>query len=403
MPKLLGKLLIWLLGATLLAVAFGLAVLQEYKSPDSRLWASPVGYPSIARRFGWEIPAKVATAEMQEVEPSISAEGRLRYRKILPVPLEMPGIVQSVLVKVGGRVKRGDVLFVVDKGGARVDLARLDVELKRAAFVAATESLERTQQLRDEGLVTYDALYDYESEQRYAAQALTAAEESLRLALFTRSELLLSGGDADDPAFKDNLISGLAPIDGIVGSIGLVEGQTVMSTATTALTIADDLQFVAFLDQGHFGKVKSGQMGTLYLMANSSAAIGVTVSHVEPFVSGIARRSSEQPPLTFIVWFSVNDGQIEPDNLAEGMTGYVIMSQPRRQLVIPSKALLRYSGGEGVVMTLDAENKVTLRKVSFTWSDGTNVGISEGLQLDERVVVGGQIALVQGDVVDPVE
>lgn len=403
MLKFLGKLLIWLLGVTMLVVAFGLAVLQEYKSPDSRLWASPAGYPSIARRFGWQIPAYVSTTGMQEVEPSVSAEGRLSYRKIVPVPLETPGIVQSVLVEVGQRVKRGHALFVVDKGGARVDLARLDVELKRSAFVAATESLERTQNLREEGLITYDALYDYESTQRNAAQALMVAEESLRLALFTRSEVLLGGANPDDPAFQDILISGLAPIDGVVGSVGLAEGQTVMSPAAAAVTIADDLQFIAYVDQGNFGKINVGQTGTLYLMANSSAQLGVTVSHIEPFVSGVARRSSEQPPRTFPVWFSINEGQIGPESLADGMGGYVILSEPRKQLVIPSKALMRYSGGEGTVMTLDDESKVALRKVTFTWSDGTNVGISNGLTEGERVIVGGQIALVQGDLIDPLE
>jgi len=403
MLKFLGRLLIWLLGAAMLVAAFALAVLQEYKSPDSRLWASPAGYPAIARRFGWEIPVNVSTAEMQEIEPSMSAEGRLSYRKIVPVPLETPGIVQSVLVEVGQRVKRGQPLFVVDKGGARVDMARLDVELKRAAFAAATESLDRTQKLRDEGLITYDALYDYESTQRNAAQALTAAEESLRQALFTRSELLLSGASPDDPAFKDNSISGLAPIDGIVGSIGLSEGQTVMSTAPAAVTIADDLQFIAFVDQGNFGKIKLGQTGTLFLMADSSAQLVVTVSHIEPFVSGVARRSSEQPPRTFPVWFSIDSSQIGPDSLADGMGGYVILSEPRKQLVIPSKALMRYSGGEGMVMTLDEENKVVLRKVTFTWSDGTSVGISTGLEQGERVIVGGQIALVQGDAIEPLE
>lgn len=270
----------------------------------------------------------------------------------------------------------------MDKGGTRVDLARLGVELKRAAFVAATESLERTQKLRDGGLITCDALYDCESSQQSAARAL-----------FTRSEVLLGGANPDDAAFKENLISRLAPIEGVVGSVGLAEDQTVTSTSAAAVTIADDLQFIAYVDQGNFGKMNLGQTGMLYLIANSSAQFVVTVSPIEPSASGVARRSSEQPPRTFPVSFSINDGQIGPVSLAEGMGGYVI----------PSKALMRYSGGEGSVMTLDEENKVVLRRVTFTWSDGTNVGISNGLDQGERVIVGGQTALVQGDVIEPLE
>lgn len=398
-----GKLLLWLFGAAALAGAFALAVLSAYKSPESRMWASPMGYPSLARRFDWAIPVHVTAAELREISPSVSAEGRLTYFARMSVPLEIPGIVQDVYVDIGQRVTRGDPLFAIDSGGPRVDLARLDVALKRAVYDAATESLERTQRLRAEGLVTYDVLYDYESDQRNAAQALAMAEESLRLSLFTRSELLLSGAGPDDPTFADELVKGRAPIDGTVIGISVAPGQRILGPAASAISLADDMRFLTFVDQNHFGEIKPGQSGTLYLMARYGSQWPVTVSHVEPFVASVARRFGDQPPRTFPVWFTVDDRETTLHGLAEGMNGYVILANPEESLVIPSKALLRYSGGEGIVMVANSDNRVALRKVTFTWSDGVNVAISEGIARGERVVVGGQHALVEGDVIEPLE
>lgn len=400
--NLFAKLLIWILGAAALAGAFALAFLSGYKSPDSRLWASSTGYPALARRFDWPIPVRVITADIREVSPSVAAEGRLTYLTNMPVPLEMPGIVQSVTVEIGQRVRRGETLYVLDKGGARVDLARLDVALKRAVYEAATESLERTQRLRSEGLITYDALYDYESEQRSAARALALAEESLRLSLFTRSELILSGLDPEDPAFTDELIKGRAPIDGVVRGISIAPGQAILGTSASVIMLVDNMRFLTFVDQNHFGDIASGQTGTLYLMARHGGPLAVTVSHVEPFVANVARRFGDQPPRTFPVWFTIDDTGAGIDRLAEGMNGYVILSYPEERLVIPSRSLMRYSGGEGMVMVMEPDNRVALRKVAFSWSDGVNVAISDGIARGEWVVVGGQHALVEGDLIEPV-
>ena len=58
---------------------------------------------------------------------------------------------------------------------------------------------------------------------------------------------------------------------------------------------------------------------------------------------------------------------------------------------------MRYSGRMGTVMTVDADNKLQLRQVSYTGTDGGLVAVSEGLKEGETVVVGGELALKPGD------
>jgi membrane fusion protein, macrolide-specific efflux system len=402
--KALAVVFFWAIGAVALILALGFALSKSYQSPDSRLWASEFGYPAMARKFDWPIPVETETVGMRTVEPTVSAEGVLEFGNLVPITIDVPGIIQNINVKIGATVAVGDPLLQLDLGGREVRMSQLDLELKREAYRAASASLDRISKLQKDGLVRYSELYDYEHDNREAKIAVSLAEETLRLALISRSEAVFKGIAVDEKNGEDRKMNILAPSNGSVVQIAVSSGETLVAPRQGAILIGSDIMFRAYVDQLHFSDVKVGQDATVYLLARPNAPISGKVERIEPFVAGAAEaRATGQQPLTFVVWIKVTPTGGNLDDVTRGMNGYTILSQPSEKMVIAAKALLRYSGGQGVVLVVDENDNVSIRSVTYSWSDGARVAIESGLAVGDRVVVGGQIALREGDHVMPTE
>jgi multidrug efflux pump subunit AcrA (membrane-fusion protein) len=400
--RLISILLVWLIGIAALALALGLAFGSAYRAPDSRLWATDLGYPTLARRFDWPIPVETEIVAVREIVASVAAEGALEFEKLVPVAIDLPGIVASVDADVGQSVRKGETVLTLDLGGREVRLAKLDVRLKEEAYDAAVEIAAGRRQLHDQGLTSYDDLYTYEREERDAQAALLRAQESLKLALSTRSEAVFKGLPENPDINERSRLNILSPIDGQILQIRVAEGETIVAPRAGAVAVGAEMRFRAFVDQMHFGAVSVGQDATVHLLARPNGSIPAKVERIEPFVAGEAEaRTTVQPPQTFVVWLEVPPSYPAMSELARGMNGYVILSDPAEEMVISSKALLRYSGGTGVVLVVDDHDKLWLRSVEYTWSDGVKVAIESGLEVGERIVTAGQVALRQGDWVQP--
>jgi len=395
-----GKIFVWFLGVGMVALALVLALASSYTSPDSRLWASKLGYPIIARSFDWPIPVETELVITKKVMPSVSAEGTLQYEHRVPITIEVLGIVDKVNVKVGDTVERGAVLIQLDLGGREVQMAKLDIALKLKAYRATTENLERQSRLLEDGLLQQDTFYKYERDQREAGEELAIAEESLKLALSTRSAAVFRSLASKDELADDTRLNILSPINGQVTQIDVAEGETLATPRRGSVVLGANLMFRSFIDQLHFGQVEIGQEATIYLLARPNTMIKGKVSRIEPFVAGGEARGGVQPNLTFAVWVEFVLPAGEERSITQGMNGYVILSYPSEEIVISSKALLRYSGGQGLVLVVDEENIVTIRSVEYAWSDGIQVAIKKGLEVGERVVTAGQVALQEGDEVE---
>jgi len=242
----------------------------------------------------------------------------------------LSGIVTSIPVKVGDRVKAGDVLFALDDRAARAEVAS-----RRAQFAAAQQTLARLEDLpRPEEIPAAqarvqeaeaslnDAKTQFEmwegipdkravsiddlNKRRYAAMAAEArlrqaqADLALLKAGAWKPDIEVARAEADaakaqmDIAQTDlNRLTVRAPLDVTVLQVNIRAGEfATAGTSSTPLMLVGDLQTLHIrtdVDENDAWRIKPGAKARGSLRGNSQIAFDLSFVRVDPYV--IPKRS----------------------------------------------------------------------------------------------------------------
>ncbi|MFI3305078.1 MAG: efflux RND transporter periplasmic adaptor subunit [Rikenellaceae bacterium] len=227
----MSKKVILILGAVVVVAAAGLFILN----PKGDETAAPT----------W-ITAAVTSGSIVQ---SITATGTIEPVTSVDVGTQVSGIVTNLYVDYNSVVKRGQIIAELDKSTLKLELSS-----NRNNLTAAQASLElqeaiynRTKALHESGLASdseYESdLYNYTKAQTdYATAKNNVARSEINLGYATI----------------------YSPIDGVVLSREVEEGQTVASSYSTPtlFNIAADLtdmRVIADIDEADIGNVKEGQ------------------------------------------------------------------------------------------------------------------------------------------------
>ena len=240
-----------------------------------------------AYRFGYEqVEARVAMSDAQlkanQVEVLTAGPARIRNvlqligevrfnadRTVHVVP-RLSGIVQSVSVNAGDRVKRGQLLASISSQGLADQRAELLAAQKRLALARTTYAREK--KLWEDKI---SAEQDYQ-QARTALQEAEIAEQNARQKLASLGSQKV-GGDFTRYELR-------APIDGVVVEKNIAAGAAVKEDAP--VLVISDLSTV-WAEMTVYAKdlnaVKVGQKATVKAAAFESASTG-TVSYVGSLV-----------------------------------------------------------------------------------------------------------------------
>ena len=373
---------------------FVTAIIPAYRSPDTRLWSTNFGYPAMLRRFGMPVPVEVITPEVRSIRDRVSASGSLEYMRMIDVNVEMPGIVTSLSVKPGDIVSRGQTLLTIDTGGKTTSIARIDVQQKEFDYQKAKQDYERQQEAHKKGLISASDLLTAEQRYRDAEADYLISQEKLKQSLESRS-MLVDGANAK--ALGDQ-IRILSPSNGRVVTVQTEVGENIVQSLNRAITIGDKLMFQSPIDQLYFSRVKVGDSATVYLSALQGKPLTAKVERIDPHVADEKEsKTLGQPPFTFLTWLSLDPGQVGADTITSGMNGYCVFDRSFTSLAIPERALLRYSAGYGLVLSVNRDDVIEAVPVTYSASDGGWVAITSGIDPSDRVIRSGQTGLQAGD------
>ena len=182
------------------------------------------------------------------ISNSITATGTLEAVTTIQVGTQVSGIISKLYIDYNSKVKKNQVLARIDTTtlSASVFDARAAVYRQQILVNQTKRDYERTKDLFDQKVVAqtdYDkALDDYET----AKSSLISAQAQLN-----RAQINLGYATI------------LAPIEGVVISKSVEQGQTVAASlnSPTLFTIVDDLakmQVQASIDEADIGQVKEG-------------------------------------------------------------------------------------------------------------------------------------------------
>jgi len=332
--------------------------------------------------------SKVVTGNIQT---SITATGTIEPVTSVTVGTQVSGIVAHLYVDYNSVVKKGQVIAELDKTNLTSELntARANLSSAQSTLNYEQANFNRYQTLYDKGLVS---AHDYENARLTYLKAkdqVTTATQSVQKAQTNLGYATIT-----------------SPIDGVVLSKSVEEGQTVAASFNTPelFTIAQDLtdmRVIADIDEADIGGVKEGQRVAFTVDAFPDDSFEGKVTQVRQ------QPTTESNVVTYEVVISApnNDLKLKP-GLTANVTIYTL--EKNDVLVAPSKAL-RFMPNEALlsegqkiedveapqkVWTLDG-NTFKAHKVETGTTNGmlTEIvsGISEGTEvLTDFSISGGE-------------
>ncbi|MCI6726525.1 MAG: efflux RND transporter periplasmic adaptor subunit [Bacteroidales bacterium] len=313
-----------------------------------------------------QVNFETAKVEKATIGSSITATGTIEAVTTVEVGTQVSGIIDKIYVDYNSPVKRGQVIAELDKTNlvSELNSANSNLQGARSDLNYQQANYNRQRTLFEKGLISAN---DF---------------ESARLALEQAQSVLSQRQEAVNKA-RTNLgyATITSPIDGIVLSKAVEEGQTVASSfnTPTLFTIVKDMtdmRVIADVDEADIGEVREGQRVTYTVDAYPSEVFQGTVTQVR----------NEATTTNNVVTYEVVISAPNPDlKLKPGLTANVTvytLEQPN-VVSVPSKAL-RFTPTKEMlqpgqkIVDCNAKKKLWVREGNTFKAYGVSVGISNG-------------------------
>ncbi|MBV8751251.1 MAG: efflux RND transporter periplasmic adaptor subunit [Hyphomicrobiales bacterium] len=350
-------------------------------------------FPAAAQPAPAQEPAPavtVATAVEKNITPSSTYVGRMQAVDVVNIIARVQGFLQKRSFKEGQMVKRGDLLFTIERDTyqAAVDQAQAAVAKAQATETNASLAEQRSRELVSRNAVA-QATLDQDVANLKGAQAdVMAAQASLEQAQINLGFTEIT-----------------APIDGRIGRALVTVGNFVSPTSGTLATIvSQDPMFVLFpISAQQVTEYKQRIAGTPGTPSNVPVQIklpnGTTYAHsgslnfidiqVNQGTDTVQARAEIPNPDGLLVSGQIVDVTVE--------TG-----APQQALAIPQAALQLEQAGP-YVLVVGADDKVVQQTVKLGQPVGSDVVVTQGLKAGDRVIVEGIQKVRPGQKVAPSE
>lgn len=325
--------------------------------------------------------AAVAPANIMN---SITATGTIEPVTSVTVGTQVSGIVSKLFVDYNSVVKKGQVIAELDKTNlmSQLNTAKTQLATAQSQLNYQTANYKRYKTLFEKGLVAADDFDNAKLSYTQAKEQVVSAKEEVQRAQTNLGYATIT-----------------SPIDGVVLSKSVEEGQTVAASFSTPelFTIAQDLtnmQVVADVDEADIGDVKEGERVSFTVDAYPDDTFEGEVKQVRQ------EATTSNNVVTYEVVISAPNADLK---LKPGLTANVTIYTAERKgvLSVPSKAL-RFTpqketvGKMKIVDVANAKNKVwtiegnsiVAHKVNIGMTDGTNTQIVGGIAEGTKVVTG---------------
>ena len=333
-----------------------------------------------------------AKVEIADIHTSITATGTIEPVTSVTVGTQVSGIVSKLYVDYNSVVKKGQIIAELDKTNliSELNAQKANLASAQSSLNYQQSNYNRYKTLYDKGLVSADEYETAHLSYLQAKEQVATARESVQRAQTNLGYATIT-----------------SPIDGVVLSKSVEEGQTVASSFSTPelFVIAQDLtdmRVIADIDEADIGGVKEGQRVSFTVDAFPDDLFNGEVTQVRQ------QATTESNVVTYEVVISApnNDLKLKP-GLTANVTIYtlekngVLTVQAKALRFMPNEALL--SEGQTIedvesqqkVWTLDG-NVFRAHAVKTGTTNGllTEIvsGISEGTEvLTDFSISGGEV------------
>ncbi|MFA5301613.1 MAG: efflux RND transporter periplasmic adaptor subunit [Bacteroidales bacterium] len=311
------------------------------------------------------------------ISNTVTATGTVEPIKQVEVGTQVSGIISKIYVDYNSAVKTGQLIAEIDRSVLETDLesSKANLNSSKAEYDYQTANYNRIKGLYEKELISqseYDQAFNAYSKATYSyTQAKSNYQKAERNIGYTWI---------------------YSPIDGVVLSRAVDEGQTVAAgfSTPTLFTIANDLrkmQVIADVDEADIGQVLDGQHVMFTVDAFPEDQFEGTVIQIRLLATTTSN----------VVTYEVVIDAPNPDlKLKPGLTAEVNIYTLNKEniITVPVRALRfvpgEYTGNipETHVFVQNPDGGIEAREVIAGVNDGIYTEIIEGLVTGEKVITG---------------
>ena len=328
------------------------------------------------------------TVEPTTISSSVTATGTVEPVKQVEVGTQVSGIISKIYVDYNSVVKEGQLI-------AELDMSVLQTELESSRANLNSSKVEYDYQTRN-----YERIKGLYEKELVSATEFEQAQYSYDKAKFSYSQAQSNYSKSQKNIGYAKIYS---PIDGVVLSRAVDEGQTVASgfSTPTLFTIANDLtqmRVIANVDEADIGAVKEGQRVEFEVDAYPEDTFHGTVTQV---------RLQATTTSNVVTYQVVIDAPNPDQKLMPGLTANITIFTLDKSgvLAVPVRALRFTPEGEkyqeNTVWKQLSDGKLESANVKTGVSDGVQTEILEGLVVGDRVVTGTKLVTPGASAPDP--
>ena len=300
------------------------------------------------------------------IQIGVTATGTIEPVTSVTVGTQVSGIVSRIYVDYNSVVKKGQVIAELDKTNLTSELntAKANLASAQSSLNYESDNYKRYKTLYSKGLVSAD---EYES-------AKLSYDKPLHTVVSQKEQLTKAQTNLGYATIT-------SPIDGVVLSKAVEEGQTVAASFNTPelFSIAKDLKdmrVIADIDEADIGEVKEGENVKFTVDAFPNDTFEGVVTQVRQ------EATTTNNVVTYEVVISAPNADLK---LKPGLTANVTIftAEKNNVLSVPSKAL-RYTptvetiGKKYKIQDCNGKNKVWTLEGNVLKAHAVQIGISDG-------------------------
>lgn len=354
----------------------------------------------------------ISEVKAGEFNDYIRVSGQVQPMTTIQLSPQEGGIVEEIVMEEGSKVKAGDVILRLSNDNLDLQILNSEAELAEKENILRNTMISMEQQkltLRQDKLQLrtevarmkrkYEqnkALYEdrlisreeyltaKEDYELYAGKLELIIDRAEQDSLYRSVEIKQMQESLDNMRMnmlmirrrKENL-SIKAPIDGELGLLDVVLGQSVSSGARIGqINNLDSYKIEAQIDEHYIDRVTPGLSATFQRQNDSYGAV---IRKVYPEV----RDGKFKADFKF-------DGET-PDNIRSGQTYYLNLQlgQPENAVLIPRGTFYQKTGGKWIFVVAPGGGRAERREIRIGRQNPQYYEVLEGLSPGEKVIVSG--------------
>lgn len=329
-------------------------------------------------RSSQPVPVTISQVVRKAMPVQVSAVGNVEAYREVSVVAQVGGRVEKVHFTEGDTVRKGDILFSLDRRPFETALHQAQAQLDRNRLLAAnaTSDLKRYQTLVSKDYVSQEQFEKLQTQVAALEATLRADQSAVETATLNLQYATIR-----------------SPIDGRTGSL-LVDQGNVVKANDKPMVVIRQVQpiFVRFaIPEKFLSRIRRHiTEEKLRVQAVAPDMEAEPMSGELTFMENTVDTSTGTVGLKAL--FSNSQERLWPGQYVDVN---VLLSLEPNVIVIPAVAVQKSSEGD-YVLVLREDRTVTVRKIKVSRIENEQAVIAQGLKPGEQVVTDGQFQLTQG-------